>query len=130
NNIEEGLALLKQLHEEQQAQGNSIVDIYYANALVLTRHNKESLPILKAAIRTNPEEPIPHYLLSRAYGELGEEMLSYLERGEYHYLRGNYEFALQQFERAERLAKTKYDQARLQARIVDVENEIQTLESL
>lgn len=130
NNIEKGLELLKTLYQQQQTLGNSIVDIYYANALVLTRRNKESIPILKSAISTNPQEPYPHYLLSRAYGETGEEMLSYLERGEYHYLRGNYEFSLRQFERAEHLAQSRYDQARIQARIIDVENEIQTLESL
>ncbi len=130
NNIDRGLALLKVLYEQQRALGNTIIDIYYANALVLTGHYSDAITILKSAIKDNPTEPYPHILLSRAYGESGEEMLSFLERGEFHYLRGNYEFSIRQFERAERLAKTRYNQLRLQARIVDVENEIQQLESL
>lgn len=130
SNIKTGLALLKGLYEEQQALGNNLIDVYYANALVLTGNFDQAIPILKPSIRNNPEEPYPHILLSRAYGETGEEMLAFLERGEYHYLRGNYEFSLRQFQRAEGLAKTRYDQLRLQARIVDVENDIQQLESL
>ena len=130
NNINEGLELLKELYQEQRELDNNIVDIYYANALVLTTRNEEAIPILKAAIKSKPDEPFPHFLLSRAYGELGDEMNSFWERGEYHYLRGNYEFSIRQFQRAEFLTKTRYDKLRIQARIIDVENEIQQLESL
>jgi len=130
NNIELGLALLSDLYEEQRAKGNYGVDIYYANALVLTERNEEAIPILRSAISNNPDEPFNHILISRAYGETGEEMKSFLSRGEYHYLRGNYEFALQQFRRAEGMATTNYDRARLQARIMDIDRELEELENL
>ena len=130
NNIEQGLALLKTLYQEQQALGNYIVDIYYANALVLTGHQSDAIGILKSAISNERDEPYTHYLLSRAYGESGEEMLSFQERGEYHYLRGNYEFSLKQFQRAEQLATSSYDKARLRARIEDVEREMYELKQL
>lgn len=129
-NIDLGLTQLKSLYEEQTAQGSHLIDIYYANALVLTKHNDEAIPILRAAIANNRDEPFFHILLSRAYGETGEEMNSYLERGEYHYLRGNYEFSLKQFRRAQGLAETQYNKARLSARIEDVEYELAELKKL
>lgn len=130
NNIDKGLAMLKTLYQKERAAGNYIVDLYYANALVLTRHNKQAIPILRSSISNDPAEPFPHILLSRAYGETGQDMLSYYERGEFHYLRGNYEFALKQFQRAKKLAVKEYDQARFSARIDDVEKEIEELKNL
>lgn len=130
NKIEAGLAILKELYEEQVAKGNHLIDIYYANALVLTRRNEKAIPIVRAAIANGNEEPYFHILLSRAYGETGQEMQSFHERGEFHYLRGNYEFALKQFERAKYLASSDYDKARFSARIEDIELEIDELKKL
>lgn len=130
NQIDQGLALLKTLYERETARDNYIVDIYYANALVLSKHNKDAIPILRSSIANAPEEPYFRYLLSRAYGETGDDMRSYLERGEYHYQRGNYEFALKQFERAKTLTESSYELARLDARIEDVEFEIEEIKKL
>ncbi|MFT5571883.1 MAG: putative Zn-dependent protease [Cryomorphaceae bacterium] len=130
NKIDLGLAQLRSLYEEQTARGNHMIDIYFANALVLTKHNEEAIPILRSAIANNREEPFFHILLSRAYGETGQEMRSFHERGEYHYLRGNHEFSLKQFKRAQSLAESDYDKARLSARIEDVENELAELKNL
>jgi len=127
NNIEKGLALLKTLYQEQIALGNHIVDIYYANALVLTDRNKESIPILRAALANDPTEPYLHSLLSRAYAKTGDEMESYRERGESHYLLGHYTFSIRQFKRALSLADSSYEKARIKARISDVESELAEL---
>ena len=86
--------------------------------------------MIKKAIHDNKDEPYLHILLSRAYGESGDNLGSYTERGEFHYLRGNYNFAIQQYKRAFRLTKTEYERARLAARIEDVEREIEALERL
>ena len=51
-------------------------------------------------------------------------MRSFDSSGEFHYHRGNYQFALKQFAKAEFLAESGYDKARLKARIVDVKKEI------
>ena len=130
NNIELGLAQLKELYEQQIAIGNHLIDIYYANALVLSKHNKTAIPILRSAISNDPNEPYLHILLSRAYGESGDNLGAFQERGEYHYLRGNYEFALKQFKRARKFTDSQYELARLNARIEDVENEIEELRKL
>ena len=129
-NVERGLAILKTLYEEQIKHGNHIVDVYYANALVLTDNHEEAVPLLKTAISNNREEPLLHLLISRAYGEVGEKMRSFDSSGEFHYLRGNYQFALKQFAKAEFLSKTQYDKARLNARIEDVKKEIIAIKKL
>lgn len=130
NKIDEGLALLKVLYEKETAAGNHIVDIYYANALVLTDHNRDALPILRAALANEPGEPYLHSLLSRAYAKTGNEMGLYRERGEAHYLRGNYTFSIRQFERALTLTKSDYEKARIKARIDDVKRELAELKAL
>lgn len=129
-NIDHGLALLKSLYHEQIAEDNHLYDIYYANALVLTENNEPAIPILRSSIANDSEEPYFHILLSRAYAETGDQMRSLFERGEYHYLRGNYEFSLKQFKRAEKLADSDYDKARLAARISDVQYQIEELKKL
>ena len=128
--IELGLAQLQTLYQEQNKLNNHLIDIYYANALVLTKRNQEAIPILRAAIANNPDEPYFHILLSRAYGELGDELASYQSRGDYHYLQGHYEFAITQFKRAFTFTKTEYDRARLGARIDAVEQELELIKNL
>ena len=122
--IERGLEILKDLYEKHNAEGSRLIDIYYANALVLTKRNERAIPILRNAISNKRDEPLYHLLLSRAYGETGKKMRSFDSSGEFHYQRGNYSFALKQFAKAEFLAKSDYDKARLGARIVDVKKEI------
>lgn len=128
--IDLGLALLQTLYSEQTALNNHMIDIYYANALVLTSRNEAAIPILKSAIANKADEPYFHILLSRAYGELGDELGSYQSRGEYHYLQGHYEFAIKQFKRAFTYTKTEYDRARLGARIEKIEQELTIIKNL
>lgn len=129
-NIDQGLSQLKVLYEEQNQLGNHLVDIYYANALVLTDNNTQAIPILHQAINNNRNEPYFHILLARAYGETGDKRRSYQARGEYHYLSGNYQFAIKQYKRAFSLTTTEYERARLGARIEDVEREIEIIKNL
>jgi len=128
--IETGLAELRALYQQQNELGNHLVDIYYANALVLTKNNEDAIPILHKAIADNKDEPYFHILLARAYGETGDNLRSYQARGEYHYLSGNYSFAIQQYKRAFSLTKTEYERARLGARIEDVEKELEIIRKL
>jgi len=97
---------------------------------VLTDHNQEALPILRAALANEPGEPYLHSLLSRAYAKTGNEMGLYRERGEAHYLRGNYTFSIRQFQRALSLTKSDYEKARIKARISDVQRELAELKAL
>jgi len=128
--INTGLAELKALYLEQNQLGNHLIDIYYANALVLTKNNNDAIPILQKAITDNKNEPYFHILLARAYGETGDNLRSYHARGEYHYLSGNYEFAIRQYKRAFSLTKTEYERARLGARIEEVEEELRIIRNL
>jgi len=130
NKIQRGLEILEDLYKEQSAKGNHLIDIYYANALVLTGHNQKAVPILQSAITNDPDEPYFHILLARAFGETGDRYRSLHARGEYHYLQGNYQFAIRQYKQAFRLTKTEYQRARLGARIEEVEREIEEISKL
>ena len=125
--IERGLSLLQSLYERERSKGSHLIDIYYANALVLTDRNEEAIPILREAIANDPEEPYFHILISRAHGLTGDNLRSYQSRAEYHYLQGNYEFALRQIKSAFDLAESDYDKARLNARADDIEREMAEL---
>ncbi len=129
-NIDKGLAQLKKLYEKQRALGNNMVDIYYANALVLTKRHDVAIPILREAIANNKDEPYFHILLARAYGETGDNLGAYQHRGEYHYHQGNYQFAIEQYKRAFPLTSSEYQRARLAARIEEVENELEIIKRL
>jgi len=128
--IDAGLAQLKALYDAQNAIGNNLVDIYYANALVLTERNKEAIPIIQTALENDNSEPYFHILLARAYGKTGDNFHSYQARGEYHYLSGNYNFAIRQYKRAFRLTTSEYERARLAARIETVEDELEIISKL
>lgn len=129
-NINQGLKILKELYDDEIAKGNHMVDIYYANALVLTNHNDEAIPIIRGALANNRNEPYLHFLLARAHAAQGDTKNSYIERGEYHYMRGNYEFAIEQFKRAFVLTKTEYERESLGAKIESVEDELGQIRKL
>jgi len=91
-NINVGLDLMRKLYEEQSPKGNNIFDLYYGNALVLSRNTTLAIPVLKQGIVNSPQEPLFHILLARAYGETGKMYDSFLSRSEFHIMRGNYKF--------------------------------------
>ena len=130
NQLNDALALFKSLYEEQIALDNHLIDIYYANALVLAKDFNTAIPILRSAIANDKDEPYFHIMLSRCYGETGDDLRAFQERGEYHYQRGHYKFALKQFERAKTFTESSYELARLDARIDDVTAEVDAIEKL
>ncbi len=130
NNIDTGLANLRKAFKREKANGNDMVDIYYANALVLTNHHDEAIPIIRSALAQGQSEPYLHFLLARAHAANGDTKQSYIERGQYHYLRGNYEFSIEQFKRAFLQAKTEYERESLGARIVEIEEELAEIKRL
>ena len=121
------LADVRQNLPEQWSHYEQTVDLYYANALVLTERFTEAIPVLRKSIRKTPDEPLFHSMLARAYGESGETLKAYQSRGEYHFLRGNLGFAQVQFKEAAKLATSYYDKASLQARLEDIKRQLVTL---
>ena len=130
NNVELGLTLLEQSYNRAKDAGNNIVDLYYANALVLTNKSDQAIPIIREALKTNADEPYLHFLLSRAYADMGDKKNSYIQRAEYHYKRGNYEFAIEQYKRAFMMVKTEYERESIAASIESIEYEIAAVKKL
>jgi predicted Zn-dependent protease len=129
-NINQGLDLLRGIYEEQRAQGNSMVDLYYGNALVLSRNSELAIPVLRQGILDSPEEPLFHILLARAYGETKQMYQSFLSRAQYHVMQGNYRFAMKQLKQAQKHADSNYEKARLNALKKEVAILIKELESI
>ena len=71
-----------------------------------------------------------HFLLSRAYADMGDKKNSYIQRAEYHYKRGNYEFAIEQYKRAFMMVKTEYERESIAASIESIEYEIAAVKKL
>jgi beta-barrel assembly-enhancing protease len=129
-NYDLGIAQLSKVREtlsEDWSHYEKTVDMYYANALVLTERFVEAIPVLRKSIRSTPGEPLFHIMLARAYGESGETFKAYQSRGEYHYLSGNLGFAQAQFKEAASLATSYYDKASVQARLEDIRRQFAIL---
>lgn len=84
------------------------VALYHASTLITSRQNDQAIKILENHINRSPENPLAHILLARAYGELGLLLESYTARAEYHYLRGNLNFAIKQLDNAMRYTNNNF----------------------
>lgn len=102
----------EQLKKERPNDYNK-VELYHAYTLITAKTNELAIPILNNAIRRSPKDPDARILLSRAYGELGQLYNSYKARATYHYLLGNYGFAIKQLDNAAPLAPNEYEKKNL-----------------
>jgi predicted Zn-dependent protease len=100
-----------------------MVAIYHANTLITSKHNEQALSILKVAAANNPNEPLIRILLARAYGELELLANSYVERAQYHYLRGSYDFAIKQLENALPYTSNSYQKRKIESKKESFQNE-------
>jgi len=84
----------------KSGETHPLVSLYHANTLILSKQNQQAIYLLERRIENNPNNPLAHILLARAYGELGLLLESYQARSQYHYLRGNFRFAIKQLDNA------------------------------
>ena len=89
------------------------IKLYHAYTLITAKTNELAIPILKNAIKRSPKDPDAQILLARAYGELGLLYDSYKARATYHYLLGNYGFAIKQLDNAAPLAPNDFEKKNL-----------------
>lgn len=102
--------------QENDPENYSSVAIYHANALLISKQHEQAIEALKIAAANNPDEPLIHILLARAYGELDLLSESYIERAQYHYLRGSYAFAIEQLDNALAYTPNPYQKRKLLAK--------------
>ena len=119
-----GLKKFKTIYEEHETKMPSIA-LYYANALILADQSKQAIPVLKRMSRHSPNEPDLHIMLARAYGENDRLFESYVSRSEYHYLRGNFSFAIKQLDNAIATAPNKVERSILLAKKAKVKRELE-----
>lgn len=118
-----GLDLFKKIYQEHEASMPSIA-LYYANALILANQSKLAIPVLIKIQKRSPKEPYTHIMLARAYGENDRLFDSYVSRAEYHYLRGNFAFAVKQLENAIATAPNDIEKSILQNKKAKIQLEL------
>lgn len=99
--------------KSQQPSAYPLIAIYHANALIVSKQQKEAITLLKASEKENPNDPFIHILLARAYGEIDKQAKSFQSRARYHYLRGNYTFAMKQLDKAIALTQNNFQKRKL-----------------
>src|SRR5690606_28211265 len=96
----------------------------YARALVRTRRTREAEPILRAAIKQRPDDPVLYELLSQAAGANGKLAEAHQALAEHYYLRGDARGALEQLKLASRRAGDNfYLQSSIEARMQAIREE-------
>ncbi len=103
---------------------NVAVKTDYADILLKAGKAKESEAILRKLIQKDKQNPFLYRLYARANGEIGNNYESHRALGEFYYLRGNYQRALDHFHQAKNNAgESFYNQAGIDARIKEVQDE-------
>jgi len=96
----------------------------YARALVRTQRTREAEPILRAAIKQRPDDPVLYELLSQAAGANGKLAEAHQALAEHYYLRGDARAALEQLRLASRRAGNNfYLQSSIEARMQAIREE-------
>lgn len=126
-NNTEGKALFLDIRQSKAGKEQEIVDLYYGNALVISGEQIPAIELLTQLRQKNPDQPDVHIMLARAYGELNQGYRSYLSRAEYHYLRGNYEFAITQFDNALELTNNPLQRESIIERRDDIKDELKQI---
>lgn len=110
----------------QQWPDDRSLNLYYASALIQTKHFAEAKRILKKQLLRNRDEPFIHSLLARAEGEMGNSLAAHQHLAEYHYLRDSLQEAYRQLKLAEKYAGgSDYAKASIEARIKEIQREME-----
>ncbi|MGA8258681.1 MAG: M48 family metalloprotease [Arenicellales bacterium] len=102
------------------------LDIYYATALVQTKHYEQAKRLLKHRLLTDKDDAQLYSLLARAEGEMGNSLVAHQDLAEYYYLRADLPKAYRQLKLAQKYVDgSEYAKASIEARIKDVQREMQ-----
>lgn len=121
-NVAGALALLE---AARRTHPNSFpVAFYYADALLKADRAGAAYDVMRAVVKTRPEDPAVRQLLARAAGAAGDEVEAHRSLAEHYYLMGNARAAVTQLQQAQRLAQGNfYIQSSIEARRHEIESE-------
>lgn len=105
---------------------NRTLDLYYASALIQTRHYEEAKQILKQRLLEHNDDAPVYSLLARAEGEMGNSLVAHQDLAEYYYLRSDLPKAYHQLKLAQKyVGDSEYAKASIEARIKDIQHEME-----
>lgn len=109
----------------RQSPESGILLRHYTATLLKANRPKEARDLLKPALRRTTDDPALYKMLGTAAGEIGLLAEAHQALGEYYYLSGNPNAAIQQFQIAARHASDNfYMQSSLEARIAAIRDEV------
>jgi len=102
----------------------------YAQALLKTERAPQALPVIRAALQQQPDDPTLYELLAQAAGAAGKRTEAHQAMAEHYYWNGNPKAAIEQLQLASRFAGDNfYLQASLEARMQAIKDEIALYQS-
>lgn len=109
--------------------GNKPLSLFYGRLLLDQQRPKEALKLLEEQLRNRSGSTHLYSLLARAAGNSGKKTLGHQYLAEYHYLLGSYKAATRQLRIAlDDKSLSYYQQAKLTARLKEIEKEMRDLQ--
>lgn len=127
-NFDQGIKLLKSVLKKQPE--NHAANMTLAEVLMKAGRYTQAELVLTAESQRSPQDDHVWYLLAEIQGLTGNIIALHQARAEYFILNGIFDKAKTQLQNALRLSKTYYSKARIQQRLLDVENYKNTLQKL
>lgn len=122
-NYKEALAIYADTYAK--APTSAPLMYYYVSALLKTEKNRQARDLLKTAIQRRPEDPELYRMMAQAAGGIGAKYEAHKAMAEYHYLSGNPQAAIEQFQLAARFAGDNfYLQSSIEARVAAIKEEM------
>jgi beta-barrel assembly-enhancing protease len=122
--FDEALAHFERTHDRWPDHG--ALNLYYASALIQTRHFADAKRVLKKQMLRDSDNPGIYALLARAEGEMGNSLVAHQNLAEYHYRRTNLQEAYRQLQLAEKYAgDSEYARASIEARMAEIRQEME-----
>lgn len=109
--------------------GNYALSIHYADALTLKGQTEQAIAILREQLTGRETQPLLWFMLAEAHGKAGNRLGVYQAKGEYFYLYGHTERAIEQLEYALPLARNDFKTtARISNRIDELQRSMRDME--
>ena len=121
--FDDALDVLARSHK--RSPDSRAIDIYYATALIQTKHYEEAKRLLKQRLLTHNDDAQIYSLLARAEGEMGNHLVAHQDLAEYYYLKEDLAQAYRQLKLAKKyIDGSEYAKASIEARIKDIRHDM------
>ncbi|AUM14573.1 M48 family metalloprotease [Ketobacter alkanivorans] len=109
--------------------GNYPLSVHYADALTLNGKTAKAITVLREQLTERETQPLLWFMMAEAHGKAGNRLGVYQAKGEYFFLYGHTQKAIEQLEYALPLARDDFKvTARISDRISDMQRSMRDME--